>query len=108
MGHLILRLLLALAAGSPGAAADPPKVERGPAKEPAYRGKPKYCLLAFGPQAKARVWLVLDGDTLYVDRNGNGDLTEEGERVEVSKALSRRAKRGAYSHFNGFDLKRLG
>jgi hypothetical protein len=24
---------------------------------------------------------VLDGDTLYVDRNGNGDLTEEGERV---------------------------
>jgi len=22
-------------------------------------------------------WLVFDGDTLYVDRNGNGDLTEK-------------------------------
>src|SRR5262249_14353916 len=26
-------------------------------------------------------WLVLDGNTLYVDRNGNGDLTEAKERV---------------------------
>jgi hypothetical protein len=38
-------------------------------------------LLVFGPQAKTRVWLVRDGDTLYVDRNGNGDLTEAGEKV---------------------------
>src|SRR5262249_24604292 len=28
-----------------------------------------------------RVWLVLDGDVLYVDRNGNGDLTEADKRV---------------------------
>ncbi len=35
----------------------------------------------FGPEAKFRAWLVQDGDFLYVDRNGNGDLTEEGERV---------------------------
>jgi hypothetical protein len=35
----------------------------------------------FGAEAKARAWLVLDGDTLYVDRNGNGDLTEANERV---------------------------
>jgi hypothetical protein len=33
----------------------------------------------FGPKADYRVWLVLDGDTLYVDRNGNGDLTEPGK-----------------------------
>lgn len=51
-------------------------------KEPAYRSRaPKYHLLAFGPQAETRVWLVLDGEVLYVDRNGNGDLTEEPERV---------------------------
>jgi hypothetical protein len=35
-------------------------------KEPAYQGKPKYCLLVLGPEARARVWLVLD-DVLYVD-----------------------------------------
>jgi hypothetical protein len=28
------------------------------------------------------VWLVLDGDTLYVDRNANGDLTEAGESTK--------------------------
>jgi RNA polymerase sigma factor (sigma-70 family) len=68
-----------LRAGAAGLA----KVDRTFKKEPAYKAKPKYCLLAFGPQAKQRVWLVLDGDTLYVDRNGNGDLTEEGERVRA-------------------------
>src|SRR5262249_20675170 len=39
-----------------------------------------------GPEAKTRMWVVLDGDVLYVDRNGNGDLTEEGERVAAKKA----------------------
>jgi hypothetical protein len=47
--------------------------------EPAYRGKPGYCLLVFGPRAATRVWLVTDGETLYVDHNANGDLTEPGE-----------------------------
>jgi hypothetical protein len=62
-------------------AADLAKLDRTIKKEPAYKGKPAYCLLVFGPEAKNRVWLVLDGNTLYVDRNGNGDLTEEGERI---------------------------
>ena len=56
------------------------KIDRTIAKEPRYESKsPWYCLLLFGPEAKAKVWLVLDGDKLYVDRNGNGDLTEPGE-----------------------------
>ena len=64
----------------PASALDSEKFERTIGKEPAYRTKtPKYCLLAFGPQAQTRVWLVLDGAVLYVDRNGNGDLTEAGE-----------------------------
>jgi hypothetical protein len=57
------------------------KIDRTIAKEPAYKSKPKYCLLIFGPEAKTRVWLVLDGNVLYVDRNGNGDLTGEGKRA---------------------------
>ncbi|MFL5327463.1 MAG: hypothetical protein ACJ8C4_01000 [Gemmataceae bacterium] len=54
-------------------------------KEPNYRGQPKYCLLVFGPEAKTRVWLVQDGDTLYVDLNGNGDLTEPGDKITAKK-----------------------
>jgi hypothetical protein len=64
--------------------ADLTRIDRTIAKEPAYKSKPKYCLLVFGPEAKTRVWLVLDGDTLYVDRNGNGDLTEKGERFVLA------------------------
>jgi hypothetical protein len=63
-------------------AADLTKIERTIAKEPAYKSKPKYCLLVFGPEAKTRVWLVRDGDVLYVDRNGNGDLTDAREKVD--------------------------
>jgi hypothetical protein len=53
--------------------------------EPASLVKPHYCLLVFGPEARTRVWLVEDGDTLYVDRNANGDLTEAGEAVALTK-----------------------
>jgi len=78
---------------SPTFAADLTKIERVIRKEPVYQSKsPKYCLLVFGPEAETRVWLVLDlvsepweadgaKNTLYVDRNGNGNLTEPGKRV---------------------------
>ena len=66
-------------------AADLTKIDRTIAKEPAYQTKtPKYCLLVFGAEAKTRVWLVLDGDVLYVDRNGNGDLSEAPKRCLLS------------------------
>jgi hypothetical protein len=59
-----------------------PAKDRVIAKEPVYDTKePKYCQLVFGPEAKHAVWLVIDGDRLYVDRNGNGNLTEEGKRL---------------------------
>jgi hypothetical protein len=67
-------------------AADLAKIDRTIAKEPAYQTKtPKYCLLAFGLDARSRAWLVQDGDTLYVDRNGNGDLTGDSKRVKVTQ-----------------------
>ncbi len=53
--------------------------------EPAGLVKSRYCLLVFGPQAKSRVWLVVDGETIYVDRNGNGDLREAGEALPPSE-----------------------
>src|SRR5436853_400879 len=63
-------------------AADLKTIDRRVEREPKYHsGKPEYCLLVFGAKAEARVWLVKDGDVLYVDRNGNGDLTEDGEKI---------------------------
>jgi hypothetical protein len=65
----------------PGYAADLSKIDRTIGKEPTYESQPKYCLVVVGPEAKTRVWLVLDGDVLYVDRNGDGDLTGTGKRI---------------------------
>ena len=66
-------------------AADLGKIDRTIKKEPVYKARPGYCLLVFGREAKARVWLVWDGDILYVDHNGNGDLTDPDDRIERTK-----------------------
>ena len=82
MSRLSLSLVACLTLVQSVGATDLSQIDRSIAKEPLYRTKtPEYCLLVFGPEAKTRVWLVRDGDTLYVDRNGNGDLTEPGEKV---------------------------
>jgi hypothetical protein len=52
-------------------------------KEPVYAGKPGYCLLVFGVEARVQVWLVLDGDTLYADLAGDGDLTRPDAKVTL-------------------------
>jgi hypothetical protein len=79
---ILFAAVAALCCTSLAGAADLTKIARKIAKEPTYQTKsPRYCLLVFGPEANTRIWLVQDGDVLYVDRNGNGDLTEEGERV---------------------------
>ena len=69
----------------PAAAVDWDKIDRTIAKQPVYQSKaPQYCLLVFGAEAKTRVWLVLDGEVLYVDRNGNGDLHQgRGNTIRV-------------------------
>lgn len=54
------------------------KIDRKIAKLPKLAtDTPGYLLLAFGPKADFKAWMVLDGDTLYVDANGNGDLTDD-------------------------------
>src|SRR5262249_42695160 len=78
------------------------KIDRTLVKEPKYTTEPYYALLAIGPEAKPRVWLVVDGETLYVDRNGNGDLTEANERVGSPKRIA--VAPGMYRHMNSFDL----
>jgi len=86
MRRVIAILMLAsLLGGVPIFGADLSKVDRTIRKEPAYQSKPSYCLLVFGPEANTRVWLIQDGDRIYVDRNSNGDLTESGESFSPSK-----------------------
>jgi hypothetical protein len=53
--------------------------------EPPNLIKPRYCLLVFGLQAETRVWLMLDGDMLYVDCNANGDLTDASKAFHRSE-----------------------
>lgn len=88
-------LLIGVTTGwaAPAVALDLEKVDRTIVKEPVYRSKtPKYCLVVFGPEAKVRMWLVTDGDRLYVDRNANGDLTDDAgpylSRYKASEAGS--------------------
>ncbi len=74
------------------------QIERALLKEPAYQSKaPKYALLVLGPEARTRIWLVLDGTTLYVDRNGNGDLTEAGEKVSGTKGSQASLEEDVYT-----------
>jgi hypothetical protein len=70
-------------------AGEPAKVERTIAKEPNYKGKPRYCQLVFGPKASEWVWLVQDGEVLYVDRRGNGDLTGAECKILAAKTPER-------------------
>jgi hypothetical protein len=82
-----LSWLLCFSAISVGAA-DLTKIERSITKEPVYQSKARrYCLLVLGEKAKTRIWLVLDGDVLFVDRNGNGDLTEAGKKVRLAEVF---------------------
>ncbi len=58
------------------------KIDRKIGKEPVYKKEPKYCLVVLGAEAKTRIWVVVDGGTLYADLNGNGDLTEKTEQFK--------------------------
>lgn len=67
---------------NPEGTAAPLDIRQTPLIEPKYQSKvPEYGLLTFGPRSQIRVWMVRDGETLYIDKNANGDLTEAGEKV---------------------------
>ncbi len=62
-------------------------------KEPAYAGTPKYTSVKLGNDAKAVTWVALDEPEggewkIYVDVNGNGDLTDDGNGAWITKSLA--------------------
>lgn len=67
--------------------ADYGNIDRNLAKQPDYQSKiPRYALLLFGRETPLRVWLVLDGETVYLDRDADGDLTDADERFKNLEA----------------------
>jgi hypothetical protein len=79
---------VALVAARPAAAVDFDRLDRRIAREPVYQSKPLYCLALLGPDARTRVWMVLDGERLYVDKNCNGDLSDDGPPAEIKTERS--------------------
>jgi len=59
-------------------------------KEPTYQAAPKYNLMILGDRGDVKVWMVEDGRRLFVDKNANGDLTDDGPPIEPGKARDAR------------------
>lgn len=58
--------------------------DRSILKEPKYQSTPRYCLITMGDASEVRVWMVEDGKRLFVDKNANGDLTDDGPPIQPS------------------------
>ena len=54
-------------------------------KEPSYQSTPKYSLITLGDGGDVQVWMVEDGKRLFVDKNADGNLTDDGPPIEPSK-----------------------
>jgi len=104
-------------------ATDLTKIDRTIKKEPVYQSKSaQYALLVFGPKAETRVWVVLDlvaepwqndgsKNALYIDRDGDGDLT--GPLEKVTCTMTKHATHDSFSpepsitynpHFDAGDI----
>jgi hypothetical protein len=67
---------------SNASAADLSKIDRTLPDEPKYStAAPKYCLLAFGPDAKTTVWLVRDGNVMHVFASPDGKSAKVWRQV---------------------------
>ena len=62
------------------------KIEREIIEEPKYdTNEPLYALLVIGPQRNLQVWMVMDGFTLYADKNRDGKIDANSEKFEVAR-----------------------
>jgi len=81
--------MIAVFLGFQDAAFDFGKIERKIKSEPKYEAGPRYAMLAVGADAKIRMWMAMDvtvgDDVVYIDRDLDGNLGEEGERFVTKK-----------------------
>lgn len=87
---------------APPAVAQPAKAVDHPVpRQPKYTASRQvFCRLAFAAKRERNVWLAIDGDRLYLDRNADRDLTDTGERFEGGKT------RDVTTEFTANDLRR--
>jgi hypothetical protein len=87
---VLAQAILLVLASSVGGLSDEPEAPGAQLVKvpPLKTDNPRYGILTFGPDGEMQAWLLVDGDVAYLDRNGNGDLTEAGERVEAKTTLS--------------------
>lgn len=63
-----------------------PEIARKIVKVPAFQqAQQQYFLLLLGQKPHREIWIIADGRDFYVDRNGNGDLTDAGEKFTAPK-----------------------
>ena len=67
-------------------------------KEPAYLSTPKYSLIALGTSGDVKVWMVEDDKRLFVDKNANGDLTDDGPPIYPSNVRDIGANRWDFEY----------
>lgn len=77
-------LCCALPSAAPAATNSVNRYDRSILKEPKYQSTPKYCLITMGDASEVRVWMVEDGKRLFVDKNANGYLTDDGPPIELN------------------------
>jgi hypothetical protein len=108
MGSIaVIMAVILMAWGEPQDAHDLGTIGRAIWKEPVYRSEePRYGLLVLGPKADTCIWVVLDlaydplreepgvKDSLYVDVNGDGDLTDPRERIPVTVITKKSSELG--------------
>src|SRR5580704_11220635 len=67
-------------------------------KEPKYQSTPKYSLITLGTSGDVKVWMVEDGRRLFVDKNANGDLTDDGPPIEPGNVRHLDANRWDFTY----------
>lgn len=77
-----------------------------PVKEPTYQHTPLYALVVFGVNKEHAMWMVLDGRTMYIDRNGNGDLTDPEDKLVMLPPDNETHKVGNPGYHTHFDVCR--
>src|SRR6478735_8581875 len=99
MRHLLLATAsvlcaaLCLAKEAATSTAESGNLSRALIKEPTYQSTPKYGLMLLeGSGGDVAVWMVEDGKRLFIDKNANGDLTDDGPPIAPRNVRSVGAK----------------
>jgi len=74
------------------------RIDRTIIKEPAYQSTPKYSLMTLGDRGDVKVWMIEDGRRLFVDKNANGDLTDDGPPIQPNNVRHLDASRWDFEY----------